>query len=128
MIAGAKRAANWRLYCQVVLVSTSVLSVAAAAGPPTSQPAGGVPTSRPHVNKPATPRKQPEESWAKKHAAFIERAKKGDVDVLFTGDSITAGWNGAGITVWRKHFGDMKAANWHVGSSPLAFYLAARVR
>ena len=31
-------------------------------------------------------------SWVKQHEGFLEQARKGDVGVLFLGDSITAGW------------------------------------
>ena len=32
----------------------------------------------------------------KTHERFLERAKEGNIDLLFLGDSITAGWNGGG--------------------------------
>lgn len=53
--------------------------------------------------------------WGKKHEQFVATAKKGDVDVLFLGDSITAGWNGAGKKVWDANFAPMKAANFGIG-------------
>ena len=34
--------------------------------------------------------------WMKRHESFNERVKKGNVDLLFIGDSITQGWEGAG--------------------------------
>ncbi len=52
--------------------------------------------------------------WVRQHEAFLERAKKGDVDLLFLGDSITAGWNGAG-PVWSRYYGARKAANFGIG-------------
>jgi hypothetical protein len=54
-------------------------------------------------------------SWVKRHEAFLDRAKKGDVDVLFLGDSITQGWEGSGKPVWREHFEPLKAANFGIG-------------
>ena len=59
--------------------------------------------------------KTPQPAFVKSHEAFIEIAKKGDVDVLFLGDSITAGWRGAGKDVWAKHFEPLKAANFGIG-------------
>jgi lysophospholipase L1-like esterase len=54
--------------------------------------------------------------WAKRHDGFVEIAKKGDVDVLFLGDSITDGWrNKNGKEVWDKAFGAMKPANFGIG-------------
>ncbi len=53
---------------------------------------------------------------SKRHEGFVEIAKKGDVDVLFLGDSITDGWRGkAGKAVWDKAFGDLKPANFGIG-------------
>ena len=53
-------------------------------------------------------------NWMKRHEGFVEIAKKGDVDVLFLGDSITDGWRGK-KAIWDKHFGAMKAANFGIG-------------
>jgi lysophospholipase L1-like esterase len=54
--------------------------------------------------------------WMKRHEGFVEIAKKGDVDVLFLGDSITDGWRGKnGKTAWDKAFGSMKPANFGIG-------------
>src|SRR5207245_762612 len=50
-----------------------------------------------------------------RHKAFLEIAKKGDVDVLFIGDSITQGWEGAGKEAWKKNFAPLKAANFGIG-------------
>lgn len=53
------------------------------------------------------------------HQAHIEIAKKGDIDVLFTGDSITDWWDSerepyAGKPVFDKYFGDWKIANFGI--------------
>ncbi len=53
--------------------------------------------------------------WKKRHEAFVERSKKGNVDVLFVGDSITQGWEGAGKKVWAERFGKWNAANLGIG-------------
>jgi lysophospholipase L1-like esterase len=50
-----------------------------------------------------------------RHKQFLEIAKKGDVDVLFLGDSITQGWEGAGKEMWKTHFAPLKAANFGIG-------------
>jgi len=54
-------------------------------------------------------------SWTKQHEGFLEQARKGDVGVLFLGDSITAGWKGAGKEVWDRHYAPRKAANFGIG-------------
>jgi lysophospholipase L1-like esterase len=50
-----------------------------------------------------------------RHQRFLERAKKGDVEVLFLGDSITQGWEGSGKEAWKKHYEPLKAANFGIG-------------
>ena len=35
-------------------------------------------------------------NWVKRHDGFVETAKKGGVELLFLGDSITDGWRVAG--------------------------------
>jgi lysophospholipase L1-like esterase len=50
-----------------------------------------------------------------RHKQFLEVAKKGDVDVLFLGDSITQGWEGAGKEEWKTNFAPLKAANFGIG-------------
>jgi lysophospholipase L1-like esterase len=51
-----------------------------------------------------------------RHKQFVERAKMGNVDVLFLGDSITQGWEGKDATpIWKKNFEPLKAANFGIG-------------
>jgi len=65
--------------------------------------------------------------FMKAHTNFVEIAKRGDIDVLFLGDSITDWWrnpgfgpatNGAipmgGKAVFEKYFGSMKVANFGI--------------
>lgn len=49
--------------------------------------------------------------WKDRHEAKVKLTQQGDVDVIFLGDSITQGWEGAGKAVWDKHFAPLKAAN-----------------
>ena len=51
----------------------------------------------------------------KRHEGFLAIAKKGDVDLLFLGDSITDGWRGGGKKVWDEAFAPLKAANFGIG-------------
>jgi lysophospholipase L1-like esterase len=66
---------------------------------------------------PDTPVQAPRDAkWVARHESFIDIAKKGDVDVLFLGDSITDGWRGeSGKSVWDKAFGRLKPANFGIG-------------
>ena len=48
-------------------------------------------------------------------AKISARAKQGDVDLVFIGDSINQGWEGSGKEVWNKFYGDRKAMNCGIG-------------
>ena len=56
-----------------------------------------------------------------RHDKFVEMAKKGDIDLLFLGDSITDAWGGEGHgkggggEIFTKEFLPMKAANFGIG-------------
>jgi len=54
-------------------------------------------------------------NWMKRHDSFNERVKKGNVDLIFIGDSITQGWEGAGKEAWAKHYGSRNAVNLGIG-------------
>jgi lysophospholipase L1-like esterase len=54
-------------------------------------------------------------TWKKLHEGHLARTKKGGVDVVFLGDSITQGWGGAGAPVWKKRFEPLNAANYGIG-------------
>ncbi len=51
--------------------------------------------------------------WMDLHRNFVERAKQGNVDLLFLGDSITQGWSDN--EVWKRHYGPRRAANFGIG-------------
>jgi len=69
---------------------------------------------KPHHSA-VTPAAKKDDFWVKRHHAFLDRAKKGHVDVLFLGDSITQGWEGAGKEVWKEQFDPLRAANFGIG-------------
>ena len=52
--------------------------------------------------------------FAKSHESFVATAKKGEAQVVFLGDSITAGWNGQ-KALFEKEYGQYKAANFGIG-------------
>lgn len=71
---------------------------------------------KPAVRGPATapvPRDQP--WWKNRHDAINARVKQGNVDLIFIGDSITQGWEGAGKEVWQEFYGKRNAANLGIG-------------
>ncbi len=47
------------------------------------------------------------------HKSFLAQTKKGHIDLLFVGDSITLGWNVN--TVWQRSYGPRNAANFGIG-------------
>jgi len=54
-------------------------------------------------------------NWMQRHNSFNERVKKGNVDLLLIGDSITQGWEGAGKDAWEKYYGKRNAVNLGIG-------------
>jgi lysophospholipase L1-like esterase len=50
-----------------------------------------------------------------RHKSFNERIKKGNVDLVFIGDSITQGWEGAGKEIWAKNYAPRNAVNLGIG-------------
>lgn len=51
-----------------------------------------------------------------KHECFKQLGQRGDIDLLFVGDSITDffGRSDRGQAVWLEHYGDLKAANFGI--------------
>jgi beta-glucosidase len=53
--------------------------------------------------------------WMKRHELLNKRAKEaaaeGNCDIVFLGDSITEGWEGAGKEVWHKYYDPHHAIN-----------------
>jgi lysophospholipase L1-like esterase len=86
-----------------LLVATSIFVIVAAVG-----------FADDKKNPCTTPVDRKDKGWVSRHESFVERAKKGDVDVVFLGDSITHGWDGAKKT-WNAKFGPMKPANFGIG-------------
>jgi lysophospholipase L1-like esterase len=52
--------------------------------------------------------------WLKMHDEFLNRARQGNIDLLFLGDSITQGWRGNN-EVWQRYYGARHAANFGIG-------------
>jgi len=59
--------------------------------------------------------KAPPAAWQQTHWGFVSQSKKGGVDVLFLGDSITKGWAGDGKEIWAQHYQPLKALNVGIG-------------
>ena len=54
-----------------------------------------------------------------KHETNVALAQKGDIDLLFMGDSITDNWRSRGKDVFEKYYGGMKAANFGIGGDTI---------
>lgn len=83
----------------------------------------GLASGRPAQDAPANPAVVPapreDPGWRSLNDMINARtrqgAQKGDIDLLFIGDSITQGWSGAGSDAWKRHFGPAGAANLGIG-------------
>jgi lysophospholipase L1-like esterase len=53
--------------------------------------------------------------WMVRHEGFVAEAKKGGIDLLFLGDSITDNWRGAGKDIWKACYAPLHAANFGIG-------------
>ncbi len=54
-------------------------------------------------------------AWQQTHQGLLQKNKRGGIEVLFLGDSITAGWGGAGKEVWATRYEPLKGANFGIG-------------
>ncbi len=77
-------------------------------------------TDLPETVKPVideAPTKAHSYDWMARHQAVVDRVKKGNVDMLLVGDSITHMWGGdpqpggPGQFLWDKYFGSRNAVN-----------------
>jgi lysophospholipase L1-like esterase len=82
-------------------------------------------TARAQERKPDNSTTKPvtrDATWVKRHDKFVTMAQKGNINVLFLGDSITDAWGGeghnkklAGEAIFAKEFESLKAANFGIG-------------
>lgn len=97
----------------------------AVTAPPAVKPSGTLAPAPPATVKPppqapdvAAPKLGPEgktnEGFANAHEKFVTIAKEGKAELLFLGDSITAGW-GSKKNIWDEAFGQYKPANFGIG-------------
>jgi lysophospholipase L1-like esterase len=49
-----------------------------------------------------------------RHLGFVEEARRGGIDCLLMGDSITDWWRRAGLPVYEANFGDLRCANFGI--------------
>ena len=98
-----------------VLCLCSTLQAQTAAPSAAPKPAVKLPPQAPDVAAPKLgPDGQPNAGFMAAHQRFVATAKEGKAELVFLGDSITAGWNGQ-KAVWDKAFGAYKPANFGIG-------------
>ncbi len=66
-------------------------------------------------NPAVTPEGRGDAWWQQRHQSMNARVQQGDVDLIFIGDSITHGWEGAGKEVWQRFYGGRNAVNLGIG-------------
>lgn len=49
-----------------------------------------------------------------RHQAFVEEARRGNIECLLMGDSITDWWRRAGLPVYEANFGSLRCANFGI--------------
>jgi lysophospholipase L1-like esterase len=96
--------------CLSTAVAPSVVVAAddKAKDAPTSEGKPKIP-----VNPAVTPQPRIEDWWFARHAEKMTLMKKGDIDLLMVGDSITHNFESKehGAAVWKKYFEPLKAIN-----------------
>lgn len=53
--------------------------------------------------------------WITRHDAFNARVKRGNVGLIFLGDSVVQGWEDSGKEAWNKFYGKRNAVNLGIG-------------
>jgi beta-glucosidase len=66
-------------------------------------------------NSAIKPEPRDQEGWKNRHQSMNDRVKKGNVDMICIGDSITHGWEGEGKDVWEKFYAKRNAVNLGIG-------------
>jgi lysophospholipase L1-like esterase len=102
-----------------LILALRALACACLVGLFVPHAAGRADEKKDHTAVKPAPREGP---WLKRHEGFVAIAKKGDVDLLFLGDSITDAWGGEGhnpksngAKIFTEEFVPLKAANFGIG-------------
>jgi beta-glucosidase len=66
------------------------------------------------TNRAIIPVPRDQEKWRERNQALNDRAKQGNIDLLFLGDSITQAWDNPGGSVWEKYYAQRNAANFGI--------------
>lgn len=108
-------------YLRPLRVASCVAAVAAAlfsiqaVGAAAPAPAASSTAAAPAINTAIVPVPR-DATWMKRHEGFLEEARKGGIDVLFLGDSITDFWRNRGREIWDREFAPLHAANFGISA------------
>lgn len=81
--------------------------------PPVNPPAGpGNVAARPAIRPDYSAAQRA--AWLQRHASFVELARRGGIDALFLGDSLTDYWRSTGEVAWSRCFAPLRAANFGI--------------
>ena len=107
-----------RFFAILVLTLPALLNAQNPPAPAAGQAPGGAPRGQ---RGPAAPANQPFARDDARHKGFLEIAQKGNIDLLFVGDSITdwfsnpfRGGAAPGLEVWNANFSALKPANFGI--------------
>ena len=98
------------------LITPIVLFLAAAAACQSTKHVDTPPMMEPNkiqlgLHSATTPTPRPDAGWTARFNALSSNASGFDGELIFIGDSITQGWEGAGKDVWHDHFAKRGALN-----------------
>ncbi len=97
------------------VITSMIAGATLAQQEPTASPSTAPASKKPNA---ATVPATREGGFMDYHKQYVEAIKKGGIDIVFTGDSITFQWRNVGQAQWEKFYGSMKAANFgHSGDS-----------
>ncbi|MCB1279423.1 platelet-activating factor acetylhydrolase IB subunit [Prosthecobacter sp.] len=104
------------LTLSILLPFTAVVQAQTPAPAKPAAPAVKLPAQAPDVAAPKMgPDGKPNTGFIASHEKFVGIAKEGKAQLVFLGDSITAGWAGNGKEVWAKAFSEYTPANFGIG-------------
>jgi lysophospholipase L1-like esterase len=100
---------NFANIAKITLCLALIFSFSLNAAEP-NQPA--VKQHKPKKNSAVKPAiKQKKEQFLQRHQQILDHVKKGNVDLIFVGDSITEYFQTTGADTWKKYYAPRNAAN-----------------
>ena len=95
----------------ILLVAFACSALARAGDAPAPTPPAAPKSNLPADKDPMTTTR-PAEHNVKRHQKCLDRAKEGNIDLLFLGDSITERWKDN--EVWKQYYAPLNAANFGI--------------